>query len=313
MEGRALPKCRQAIPDAVTELGLNEDQLRNLKAHVNRCFLVGYYCSKAMDVKPVSSFTLDPCEPAEANNKETYEIQPVTQFQIVQYETRGEFLGTRCKKYISQFTNYCRNADHASPLLQETFYRRQKVLAQNECRAMAIGEYCAGYGKIYSIDKNVQKEMNYFARSSANAYPGFFGSQITCTGGRLRVDGIEVDNMVMYVTEELLHHDEKFISREDDDGIIAHYNNVWLACPAEDSHCVGGDVSYIWRMPVKDHCPLYNGRKFKGQMIKYDLPGLTIKTHKLFMSTDSSHVNLSSKEQGSNAVRSSSSPTIQIS
>ena len=82
--------------------------------------------------------------------------------------------------------------------------------------------------------------------------------------------------MVMYVTEELLYRDEKFISRKDDDRIIAHYNNVWLTCPAENSHCVGGDVTYIWRMPLKSHCPLYHVRKFKGQIIKYELPGLTI-------------------------------------
>ena len=118
---RAFRECRQAILDAVTELGLREDQYPNLKACVNRCFLVGYDCSKPMDVKPVSSFIHDP---SEANSEETYEIQPVTQFQIVQYETRREFLGTRCERYISQFTYYCGNADHASPLPQETFYRR---------------------------------------------------------------------------------------------------------------------------------------------------------------------------------------------
>ena len=28
---------------------------------------------------------------------------------------------------------YCGNADHASPLPQETFYGHPKVLAQNEC------------------------------------------------------------------------------------------------------------------------------------------------------------------------------------
>ena len=123
-ELRALRKRRQATPDAITELGLSEQQHRDLKAHVNRRFLVGYDCSKPMDVKPISSFIHDPCEPAEANNKETYDIQPLTQFQIVQYKTRREFLGTRCERYISQFTHYCGNADHASPLPQEIFFRR---------------------------------------------------------------------------------------------------------------------------------------------------------------------------------------------
>ena len=141
-----------------------------------------------------------------------------------------------------------------------------------------MGQYRAVNGKMYSIARNVRKEINYFARGFAKAYSGFHGSQITCTSGKLLVDGLEIDNMVMYVTEELLYGDEKFITRKEDDGIIAHYNNVRLTCPAEDSHCVGGDVTYIWRVPHKAHCPLYHVRKFKGQIIKYDLPGLTMRS-----------------------------------
>ena len=115
-ERRALRERRQITPDAITELNLSQDQLRDFKARVNRRFLVGYDCSKPVDVKPISSFVHDPCEPVEANSKDNYKIESVTQFQIVQYETRREFLGTRCERYISQFTYYCGNADHASPL-----------------------------------------------------------------------------------------------------------------------------------------------------------------------------------------------------
>ena len=136
VERRALRERRQAVPDPITELGLNEDQLRNLKARVNRRFLVGFDCSKPMDVKPVSSFIHDPCDPLEAHEKETYDIEPVTQFQVVQYETRGEFLATRCERYVSQFTYYCGAADHASPLPQETFFRWPKVLTHNDCRSL---------------------------------------------------------------------------------------------------------------------------------------------------------------------------------
>ena len=147
VEQRALRERRQAVPDPITELGLNEDQLRNLKARVNRRFLVGCDCSKPMDVKPVSSFIHDPCDPLEGSEKETYDIEPVTQFQIVQYETRREFLGTQCERYISQFTYYCGAADHASPLPQETFFRRPKLLSHNECPSLAMGQYRAGDGK----------------------------------------------------------------------------------------------------------------------------------------------------------------------
>ena len=289
-ERRSKRERRQTTPDAITELNLNQDQLRDLKSRVHRRFLVGYDCSKPMDVKPVSSFIHDPCEPVEANSQDNYDIEKVTQFQIVQYETRREYLGTRCERYISQFTYYCGNADHASPLPQETFYRRPKVLGRNECRAMEMGSYKAGNGKMYSITRNVRKEISYFARGTANAYSGWDGTQVTCTGGKLLVDGLEINNMVMYVTEELLHRDEKFISREEDDGVIAHYNNVRLTCPAEDGHCVGGDVTYVWRIPLQRHCPLYHVRKFKGQIIKYELSGLTIKTHRVALSTDHSHV-----------------------
>ena len=89
-EKRASRERRQITPDAVTELGLSEEQYRDLKARVNRRFLVGYDCSKPMEVKPISSFIRDPCEPVEDSDKATYDIQPVTQFQVVQYETRRE-------------------------------------------------------------------------------------------------------------------------------------------------------------------------------------------------------------------------------
>ena len=145
-----------------------------------------------------------------------------------------------------------------SPLPQETFFRHPKVLAHKECQFLAMSQYRAGDGKTYSMAKNVGKEINYFAKGSANAYSGFYGSQITCISGALHINGIEVYNMVMYVTEEILYQDEKFISREDDDSIIAQYNNLRLTCPAEDSHCASGDVSYVWRVPHKIHCPLYH-------------------------------------------------------
>ena len=62
---RALRERRQTTPDAITELDITQDQLRDLKARVNRRFLIGYDCSKPVDVKPVSSFIHHPCEPVE--------------------------------------------------------------------------------------------------------------------------------------------------------------------------------------------------------------------------------------------------------
>ena len=121
---RKLRSRCQVTPDITTKLELSDAQLRTLKAHVNQRFLTGYDCSNPREVRPISSFVQDPCEPAEANERDTYQIDPPTQYQIVQYETRREFKGTQCEKYISQFTYYCGAADHSSPLTQETFYRR---------------------------------------------------------------------------------------------------------------------------------------------------------------------------------------------
>ena len=103
--------------------------------------------------------------------------------------------------------------------------------------------------------------------------PAGMAPKSPATVENLLVDGLEIHNMVMYVTEELLYRDEKFISREEDDGIIAHYNNVRLTCPAEDSNCVGGDVTYTWRVPIKTHCPLYHVRNLKGKLSNMTCPG----------------------------------------
>ncbi len=164
-------------------------------------------------------------------------------------------------------------------------------MTRNDCQNMAsLGQYVAGDGKTYPISQNVRREISYFAKGTATAYTGFYGTRISCTGGQLIVDGVEIYKMVMYVTEEILYRKEKFILRDDEDRVITHFDNIRLTCPIEDSHCVGGDVTYVWRVPITDHCPLYHVQNFKGQMIKYELPGLTIKTYKVVMSTDNSHV-----------------------
>ena len=128
---------RQVTPDITSELDLNDAQLNNLRAYVDRRFLTGYDCAKPREVQPISSFVQDPCEPAEANDKDTYEIDPPTQYQIVQYETRRELAGTWCERYVSQFTYYCGLADHASPLPQETYYRHPRIMTRSECKNLA--------------------------------------------------------------------------------------------------------------------------------------------------------------------------------
>ena len=65
---------RQISPDVATELNLNEAQLNSLQAQVNRRFLVGYDCANPQEVKPISSFIRDPCEPIADNQQDNYEI-----------------------------------------------------------------------------------------------------------------------------------------------------------------------------------------------------------------------------------------------
>ena len=282
---------RQISPDVATELDLNDAQMSNMQAQVDRRFLVGYDCANPQEVKPISSFVQDPCEPSPTTEPETFKASEIGQYQIVQYETRREIKGTRCEKHVSQFTYYCGTADHASPYPQETFYRRPKILRWNECKELAsIGQYVAGDGRMYEIPINTRTEIPYFAFGSASAYVGIEGNQITCTGGTIKVDGKDIHHMVMFITEEILYREEKLIVREDEDGVIAHYDNVRLTCPFEDAWCVGGDTTYVWRIPTKKHCPLYHVRNFVGQIAEHEIAGLTIQAKKVVMSTDQSHV-----------------------
>ena len=170
---------RQISPDVAPELNLNDAQLNSLQTQVNRRFLMGYDCANPQEVKPISSFIRDPCEPIEANNQDHYEINDAAQYQIDQYETRREFKGTRCERFISQFTYYCGNADHASPYPQETFYHKPKALHWDQCKELAsLGRYIAGDDKTYEVALNTRTEVPYFAYGSATAYTGIAGNRL---------------------------------------------------------------------------------------------------------------------------------------
>ena len=159
---------RQISPDVAIELNLNDAQLNSLQTQVNRRFLTGYDCSNPQEVKPISSCVRDPCEPIEANNQGNYEIADAAQYQIVQYETRREFQGTRCELYISQFTYYCGNADHASPYPQETFYRKPKVLHWDQCKELAsLGRYIAGDDKTPIFSLKFKKKTSKIRQKNA--------------------------------------------------------------------------------------------------------------------------------------------------
>ena len=128
------------------------------------------------------------------------------------------------------------------------------------------------------------------------------------------IDGKEIHHMVMFIVEEILYRDETFVTRDDEDTVVAHYDNIRLSCPIEDQQCVGGDVTYICRVPLKEHCPLYHVSIFEGQMIKHQVDGLTIQTNKIVMSSDQSLMYASLlKERGKNATNPSLQPIILMS
>ena len=104
------------------------------------------------------------------------------------------------------------------------------------------------------------------------------------------IDGKEIHHMVMFVIEEILYREEKFVTSDDEDTVIAHYDNIRLTCPIEDQKCIGGDVTYVWRVPLKEHCPLYHIRTFKGQLVEHQIKALTIQKTKIVMSNDQAHV-----------------------
>ena len=62
-------------------------------------------------------------------------------------------------------------------------------IGTNARRLASIGRYVAGDGQTYVIPVNTRVEVTYFAYGSATAYTGFEGSQISCSGGALMIDG----------------------------------------------------------------------------------------------------------------------------
>ena len=133
----------------------------------------------------------------------------------------------------------------------------------DECKDLAsLGRYIAGDGKTYQVAPNFQMEVRYFALGSALTYTGFEGHWIISSRGALKVDGEDIHHMVMHVTEEIFYREEKLISRDDEDGVIAHYDNVRLSCPIEDKHCVAGDVTYVLAHPLKNALSVISCPKF---------------------------------------------------
>ena len=90
--------------------------------------------------------------------------------------------------------------------------------------------------------------------------------------------------MMVYIAEKILYRPEKIIQREDE-SIIAFYDNVHLPCGINDGHCQSPSSTYYWSVSNRAHCPLYDVKTFRGQILTSSMrPG------KVLSSTDNSLV-----------------------
>ena len=274
------------------ELHLKAEEITMMKAAVDKRYLVGYDCRYPETVKPVSSFISDPCEQDIDDTVENYSTSTNDQYQIVQYETRREFKGFRCEKYESKFTFYCGVYDHATPLPSEIYARKPVFIDPEVCKQMyTLDRYTAGDGTSYSIKKDQLLEIQYYVGgSSVQTRTSFFsGPELSCDGTEIKVKGVNVENMVSHITEEVLFREETFVYRKDEQ-LIAFYNNVRLNCPIEAEFCSSNSITYSWKKPTDNYCPLYHIKYFVGDMITHKPnPEYNIEKQ-VIMSTDQNHV-----------------------
>ena len=276
-----------------SELNLTPDDISMMKADVGTKYLVGYDCNNPQSIKPLSSFIADPCTMEPDKDKSHYVVSFGTKYQIVQYETRREYEGYRCEKYVSEYTFYCGNADHGTPYPDKIFSRRPMFVPHETCRRMSsINMYTDDAGKRHRVTPNYQLTIDYYVGgSSVSPHKSWLhGTQLTCTGTKMTIGGVDVDNMVTRRIEEVLYRSEKIIQRHEDGEIIAFHNNVRLSCPIENKYCTTNSVTYIWDIPLKEYCPLYNVKHFIGNFMIHKETTPYTGDKQVVMSTDQSHV-----------------------
>ena len=283
----------ESLPNVTKELHLSSEDITMMRADVGTRYLIGYDCSHPKSIKPVSSFIADPCNIDMDREKNNYVVSFGNKYQILQYETRREYEGYRCEKYVSEYTFYCGNSDHGTPYPDKIFFRRPTFIPFETCRQMSsIHMYTDDAGKRHKITPDYMLTIEYYiGGSSVDPHKSWlYGTQLTCTGTKLTVGGVEVYNMVSRRVEEVLYRTEKIINRHDDGETIAFYNNARLSCPIENKYCITNSVTYVWDIPLKEHCPLYNVKHFIGNFMihKETIPYTGEK--QVIMSTDQANV-----------------------
>ena len=277
----------QALADEPLEgelanIDLTRDQLQDLRAQLSKFFIIGYDCSQPTAVTAVSSYIDNPCHAVASKDSDIEAIEQ-SSYQILQYESKREFIGVRCRRIVSQRVYYCGVYDHSTPYPDDSYDNRFEQMTHAECQEISVsGRYTFGDGITKYLLKDTQVEHGFFVLGGSGAVSKYDGTDVTCIGGTYTVDGIEVSRMVVYRWEKVIFREEKFIQRPDS-SLIAFYDNVRIACPLHLGWCESSLSTYVWTPPTGEHCPLYNVRTFKGQIITYK-GGQT----KVLMSTDNS-------------------------
>ena len=274
----------EGLTNAISELSLPSSYQNYLKSQIDKYFMIGYDCRSPTSVTPISSYIPDYCKPQISDHDQVI-AEKKSVFQILQYEKQREIQGYRCTKTLSRDTFFCGNHDHSTPYPQLSFASKSVTLTTDECKRLKnTQKYTAGDGKEYTIPQNTVYRISYFRQGHTRPHSGNLGTEITCEGSALNIDGTLIYHMVVYDTETIYWDKEKIIKREDD-SIVAFLDNIRLPCLLEDKQCVTSQGTYVWPLSNKNHCPLYYVKSFTGQ-----ITSMSTRREKVIMSTDGSLV-----------------------
>ena len=286
---------REFFTDPRKELNLTPEEFESLRAGYSRRHLSGYDCSRPTSIRSTSSFFSDPCNlPNIQNSTENFKVDKASKYQILQKAHQREYSAWKCQKFLSQIAFYCGNYHHSTPLPQETFFRRPQYVPLEECFSIRDERsFVSGDGKRHHIAINNRKIVEYYKHGSVVPYSGDLGTELTCSGSKLRIQGEDIYSMVIHITEEVIFKREKIIRREDT-SLIAFYDNIRINAGIEELGNVQGDTTYIWKIPIDKYCPIFDVKKFEGQITTYTSE--ESKT-KVLMSTDNGRVRFILKGQ----------------
>ena len=264
-------------------LDLSRNAVQDIKTRVNAHFLVGYDCERPQGVTPVSSLLKHECVPPEA---EEIDMKPTLTYQILQRAKKRTLSGWVCRRQLSQQTFFCGNSDHSTPVPKHTFFNRKDTMKPYECNNLvSSGKYKPHEGMAdFTISLDGETVIAYYKHGNTYAYDGNYGSQISCNGDTVRIDGIAVANIVQYNEEIITVRKEDIVEREDG-SLVAFYDNVRLPCKLYKENCIAGSSTYVWDVPTTEYCGVYYVRNFQGNELT--TPGVP---EKVVASADGSKV-----------------------